>query len=333
MEKENAMRGSLLTVSRRFAAGIDVSEDAVRLAIISRRLKANSSICVERLETVPLDEGVVVRGDFLDRPAIVAALRTAFERLPVNGTRRALRCAMGLPSSATHTLSVPLTQLIEPRKMRMSGSSGDPSGVLEPAVLAEAERALGMERASLAVDWSVQRRSNGLSTVSIAATQRRFVEARVEVAAQAGIALSAIDGEPGSALRAMRHAGSTEFDADSRYLVCWAESTGMHGWVVNAGEIENEGRYPTPEFRTIGEALRDLAGDAAPPHCIYVGGNLELMERGGFSTLAISALFDCPTLPFEAAPFCNGAANIDDVLKHSPRFAVAFGLALREVLQ
>jgi Tfp pilus assembly PilM family ATPase len=333
MEKEKALRGSLLTVTRRYAAGIDISEDAVRLAVVSRRLKANSSVCVERLETVPLDQGVVVNGDFLDRPAVVAALREAFERLPGNGTRRALRCAMGLPASATHTLRVPLADLIESRETRMPDFKGDPLGLLEPAVLAEAERAIGLERAALAVDWSVQARDNGRAMVSIAATQRRFVEARIEVAAQAGISLSAVDGDPGSALRAMRHAGSVEFDADARYLVCWAESTGMYGWVVDAGEIETEGRYPTPEFRSIGEALRELAGDCARLDCIYVGGNLALMDRAGYSVLGISALFDCAVLPFESAPYCNGAADIDDVLKHSPRFAVAFGLALREVSQ
>jgi Tfp pilus assembly PilM family ATPase len=333
MEKEKAMRGSVLTVTRRYAAGIDVSEDAVRLAIISRRLKANSSVCVERLETVPLDEGVVVNGDFVDRSAVVAALREVFGRLPVNGTRRALRCAMGLSAAATLTVDVPLARLIAPGATRTPEARSDPFGVLEPAVLAEAERAMGLERAALAVDWSVQTHETRPATVSIAATQRRLVEARVEVAAQAGIALSAIDGEPACALRAMRHAASTEFDADARYLACWAESTGLHGWVVNAGEVENEVRYPAPEFRSIGEALRELAGERTPLDCVYVGGDLDLLTRASYPLNVLSKLFDCAVLPFESASYCNGAADIDEALSHSPRFAVAFGLALREVSQ
>ncbi len=34
MEKERTLRGSALTVARRYAAGIDVSEDAVRIAVL-----------------------------------------------------------------------------------------------------------------------------------------------------------------------------------------------------------------------------------------------------------------------------------------------------------
>jgi Bacterial type II and III secretion system protein len=71
----------------------------------------------------------------------------------------------------------------------------DPRGLLEPAALAEAERAGGIERGALAVDWSVEAREDGCATVSIAATPRQHVESRLETAA-AGIMLSAIDGVP-----------------------------------------------------------------------------------------------------------------------------------------
>jgi len=54
MSGERALRGSVLTVTRRYAAGIDVSEEAVRLAVVSRRLRANGPVCVEHLECVPL---------------------------------------------------------------------------------------------------------------------------------------------------------------------------------------------------------------------------------------------------------------------------------------
>lgn len=100
MGKENALRGTMLTVTRRYAAGIDVGEDAVRQAVVSRRLRANAALCVEHLESVPLPSGAVIGGDFVDRAAIVSALREAFDRLPASGTWRALRCAMGLPASA-----------------------------------------------------------------------------------------------------------------------------------------------------------------------------------------------------------------------------------------
>jgi Tfp pilus assembly PilM family ATPase len=319
-------------VTRRHAAGIEVSEDAVRLVVLSRRLRSNAPVCVEHLESVPLAESAVVNGDFVDRAAIVAALREAFARLPSNGAWRSLRCAMGLSAAATQTLSVPLAQLIDVRETRVA-AGGDPFGLLEPAVLAQAERAMGIERGALAVDWSIEARENGHAHVSIAATARRHVEARVEAAAAAGIALSAIDGEPAAALRAMRQSASTELDDDARYLACWLEKTGLHGWLVDGGEVTNELRYPAPEYRSLTEALRDLAGTHAPLDCIYLSGDTELVAQSGVSIPVLAKTFDCPVLPFEAAPYCNGAAQIDAELRHAPRFAVAFGLALREVMQ
>ncbi|WP_321799762.1 type IV pilus biogenesis protein PilM [Caballeronia sp. J97] len=333
MSRENTLRGTMLTVTRRYAAGIDVGEDAVRLAVVSRRLRANAAVCVEHLESAALPSGAVIDGDFVDRAPIVAALREVFGRLPESGAWRALRCAMGLPASATLTTQIPLARLIDTHGPLAAASGGDPRGMLEPAVLAEAERVAGIERGALAVDWSVQAREDGEALVAIAATARRHVEARVETAAEAGVALSAIDGEPAAALRAMRRTGSAELGPDARYLVCWLESTALHGWLVGARGVENEVRYPAPEHRSIADALHELAGQDAPPDCIYVGGQIELMAHASLPLPVLGKTFGCPALPFEAAPYCNGAAEIQAAHKHSPRFAVAFGLALREVMQ
>ncbi|SAK85183.1 competence protein ComA [Caballeronia hypogeia] len=333
MSKEKALRGKMLTVTRRYAAGIDVDEDGVRLAIVSRRLRANASVCIEHLGLVPLPSGAVIDGEFVDRAAIVSALRETFGRVPPNGAWRALRCAMGLPASATLTTQVPLARVLDASSSTAAEIGDDPRGVLEPAVLAEAERASGIERGALAVDWSVQTREDGQAQVSIAATARRHVEARVETAAEAGVALSAIDGEPAAALRAMRHTGSVELHDDARYLVCWLESAGLHGWLVGPRGVENEGRYPAPEYRSIAEALHDLAGEDAPLDCIYAGGRIELLAHAGVPLPVLGKTFGCPALPFEAAPHGNGASEIEAPHRHSPRFAVAFGLALREVMQ
>ncbi|MDR5855602.1 pilus assembly protein PilM [Caballeronia sp. LZ062] len=332
MRNENAFRGTMLTVTRRFAAGIDVSEDAVRIAVLSRRLKRDSTVCVEHLDAVPLAPGAVVESEFVDRAAVAAALREAVARLPQNGAWRALRCAMGLPASATHSTRVPLARLIETREPDMAAIGADPCGLLEPAVLAEAERVSGIERSALAVDWSVHARANGQPDVAISATARQHVEARVETAAAAGIALCAIDGEPAAALRAMRHSGKTELGSEARYLACWLDSGGLYGWLVNAAEVEREVRYPAPEYASATDALRDLAG-ATPPGCIFVGGQEKLLAQAQLSLPALTRVFGCPALPFESAPYCHGASAIPGALKHSPLFAVAFGLALREVLQ
>ncbi|WP_254073731.1 pilus assembly protein PilM [Burkholderia sp. S171] len=111
MGTQTLLRGSVLTVTRRFAAGIDITEGAVRLAVVSKRLQANRPVCVERLEEVLLEPGVVIGGDFIDRMAVSAALREVFSRLPARGALRSLRCAMALPASATLTTRVPLARL------------------------------------------------------------------------------------------------------------------------------------------------------------------------------------------------------------------------------
>jgi Tfp pilus assembly PilM family ATPase len=332
MDKENTVRGTILTVARRFAAGIDVSEDAVRVAVISRRIRPSLGICVEHLESVPLPEGAVVNGDFIDRQAISAALGEALGRLPERGTWRNLRCAMGMSHAATFTTCVPLLQLIAPNDARATVCASDPFGLLEPAVLAEAERATGIERGALAVDWSVLPQDTGRAQVSIAATQRRHVEARVETAAMAGVALASIDGEAAAALRAMRYIADTELGPDARYLVCWIERTGLQGWLVDTGDVESDARYPAPEYRSITEALRDLAGAHAPIEGIYVGGEIGLLEHAHLPLPALATMFGCPALPFEASAFCNRSAHVETTARRSARFAVAFGLALREVL-
>src|SRR5471032_1018910 len=121
MGTQTLLRGSVLSVTRRFAAGIDISERAVRLAVVSKRLQANRPVCVERLEEVPLVAGVVIAGDFIDRQAVTAALREAFSRLPARGSLRSLRCAMALPASATLTTRVPLAQLAHSGSLPASG--------------------------------------------------------------------------------------------------------------------------------------------------------------------------------------------------------------------
>jgi Tfp pilus assembly PilM family ATPase len=273
----------------------------------------------------------VIGGDFVDRHSVAAALREAFARLPARGTWRGLRCAMGLPASATLLTRVPISRLIEAHESAAGGR--DPLGLLEPAVLAEAERAAGIERAALAVDWSVEPQDDRCAQVSIAATARQHVESRVETAAAAGIALSAIDGEPAAALRAMRHAGTIEIDSRDHYIACWVESTGLYAWLVGEDGVENELRYPSPEYSSVPDALRDLVGEKGPPDWVFVGGDVELLAHADCAPAQLSATLRCPVLPFECAPFCNGASSIDETLRHSPRFAVAFGLALREVMQ
>jgi hypothetical protein len=239
---------------------------------------------------------------------------------------------MALPESATLTTRIPLAHLAHAGPMPASALGRDPRGLLEPAVLAEAERVAGIERGALAVDWSIEAREDGCAEVSIAATGRQHVESRVETAAAADIVLSAIDGEPGAALRALRYCAAMEIDSQERFIACWVEGAGLHAWVVGEEGVEKELRYPSPEYSSAMEALADLAGDGPRVHWIYIGGDIELLNRAGVSTQMLAASFACPVMPFECAPFCNGAQRVDERLAHSPLFAVALGLALREVM-
>jgi hypothetical protein len=72
---------------------------------------------------------------------------------------------MALPASATLTTRVPLAHLAHAGPMPVSASGRDPRGLLEPAVLAEAERVAGIERGALAVDWSIEAREDGCAEV------------------------------------------------------------------------------------------------------------------------------------------------------------------------
>ena len=333
MGTETLLRGSVLTVTRRFAAGIDITEGALRLAVVSKRLHANRPVCVERLEEVLLEPGAVIGGDLIDRTAISAALQEVFSRLPARGALRSLRCAMALPASSTLTTRVPLARLTQTGHVSISGVTGrDLRGLLEPAVLAEAERVSGIERGALAVDWSIQALEDGGAEVTIAATGRQYVEARMETAATANIVLSAIEGEPCAALRALRYSAAMEIDPQERFVACWVESAGLHAWFVGEDGVENEVRYPVPEYSSATEALTDLAGDDPDVQWIYIGGDIDLLDRAGVSMSMLAGLFGCPVMPFECAPFCNGAQRVDGRLAHSPLFAVAMGLALREVM-
>jgi hypothetical protein len=94
------------------------------------------------------------------------------------------------------------------------------------------------------------------------------VESRVETAAAADIVLSAIDGEPGAALRALRYCASMEIDPQERFIACWVEGAGLHAWVVGEDGVEKELRYPSPEYSSATEALADLAGDDPRVHWI-----------------------------------------------------------------
>ncbi|MFT4068786.1 type IV pilus biogenesis protein PilM [Paraburkholderia sp.] len=316
---------------QRFAAGIDIGSQNVRLVVLSQRSRACGALHLEYMSTVPLAAGAMAGTDIADRQVVARALRDAFSGLPRVCTAHALQCAMAVPASATLTTTVPLARLAAQSHCEQEDGGPALAG-LAPAVMGEAERIAGLERHALAVDWFVDERSAPVPAVTIATTARRHLEARIECAASAGISLTAIDGEPHAALRAMRYAASHEFDPNEPYAAVWIGTDGVYGWRIADGVIDGDMHYPAPEHADLADALRDLV-HGPEFDCALVGGEIDLLDGVGFSLADIGDVLGCSVLPFECALLGKRVRPFDDELLHEPAGAVAFGLALRGVIE
>ncbi|REE21090.1 type IV pilus assembly PilM-like protein [Paraburkholderia sp. BL27I4N3] len=316
--------------AQRFAAGIDVGSQTVRLVVLSQRARSPGALHIEYASTVPLVAGAMAGSEIADRHAVARALRDAFAGLPHACATHALRCAMALPASATMTTTVPLTRLAA--QSGCSEDGGHQLAELEPAVMSEVERIAGLERHALAVDWYLDEAYAPVRSVTIAATARQHLEARIECAAIAGISLTAIDGEPHAALRAMRYAASYELDPHEPYVALWIGTDGVYGWRIVDDIVASEMRYPAPEHTDLADALRDMA-HGPELDCALVSGEVDLLGGVGFSTADIADVLGCTVLPFECAPLGGLVRPLDGSLLHEPAGAVAFGLALRGVLE
>jgi Tfp pilus assembly PilM family ATPase len=324
---------TLLPTKRRFAAGIDLGPREVRLAVLSRRGRGAGPVSVECLAVAPLAGGAMARAQIVDRGAVALALSDVFAQLPDACATRKLTCAMAVPGSATVVTSVALSRLARrtPRATPMQALAG-----IEPAVMAEAERVAGIERHALAVDWFIDdvlgEADRNAPSVTIAATPRQHLEARVEAAAAAGVELNALDGEPPAALRALRYAAEFELGPRERYAALWVGGDGVYGWRIANDLIEAHIRYPAPEHHDLADALRELAQGGALG-CALLGGELDLLGSVGLATADVGDLLGCSVLPFECGAFCDGSSRVPLELRHASSFAVAFGLALRGVFE
>ena len=325
-----ATRNSLLMTARRFAAGIDVGPQVVRLVVLSQRTRGCDAVQLEYAAAAPLAASAMAGIEIVDRDAVSRALRDVFAGLPRACTNRTLRCAMALPGSATLTSSLPLRSF-----SGMGGRAISDSTMLtamEAAVMSEAERVAGIERHALAVDWFIDDSPRCANTVTIAAAGRQHLEARIECAAGAGITLTAIDGEPHAALRAMRHAAMLELEPRESYAAIWIGADGVYGWRIQDELIAAEMHYPAPEHSDLADALRDLA-DGEVIGCALLGGELDLLDGVGFTIADLGDVLSCAVLPFECATLGACARPLPLELLREPTFAVAVGLALRGVME
>jgi hypothetical protein len=102
----------------------------------------------------------------------------------------------------------------------------------------------------------------------------------------------------------------------------------VYGWCIRDECIAEEISYPSPEFTSIADALRDLGRENANM-CVLVGGEVELLEGVCFSLAEIGDVLGCAVLQFNCASLGDGNAIPVSELMHDPALAVAFGLALR----
>jgi Tfp pilus assembly PilM family ATPase len=325
-----AARSSLLVTVRRFAAGIDVSSQSARLVVLSQRARSGDAVRIEYLATVPLAASAMAGIEIVDRSAVSRALRDVFAGLPRACINRTLRCSMALPGPATLMSSLPLARFAS--AIGRASSETTMLTAMEAAVLSEAERVAGMERHALAVDWFIDDAPHRANTVTIAAAARQHLEARIECAAVAGVTLTAIDGEPHAALRAMRHAAMLELDPQESYAAIWVGTDGVYGWRIEDETVVADMHYPAPEHDDLAHALRDLA-DGEAIGCAFLGGEVDLLDGVAFSIADLSDVLSCPVLLFQCATLGECARPVPMELLSEPTFAVAAGLALRGVME
>jgi len=334
------MRNKLLSAARRFGAGIDVSPREVRLVIVSRKGRSNLPVRVEWLGAAPLNPDAMSGAHLIDRAAVAAALSSLCARWPRRRALRAMPCAMAIPGGATAIATFdmpPVTQAPD-------GYGRDSQAIdeMEPMLLEQAERLCGLERDALSIDWWAAdcaaapgaASAADVSRVTLAAAPRRHLEARVEAAAAAGIALAAIDGEPLAALRALAYAAEHSLRRADRYAAIWAGSDGVYGWRVAEGAVEASIRFPIGEHADLDAALGSLASGAGLDRAL-IGGDVNVLERLGLAMADIGERLGCAAEPFDCAPFCfdGGRFAPRADAKQAGRFAVAFGLALRGVFE
>lgn len=354
LPRGNAMLGKnkLLSDKRRFAAGIDVSPREVRLVIASRKRRSASPVRVEWLGAAPLAVGAMSGAQLVDRAAVAAALSSLCARWPRRRAMRGMPCAMAIPGGATAIATFERDAIVSPceRGGRLDEIDKiDEPDDLEPAMLEEAERLCGLEREALSIDWRasedaadrrvVPRGDGGASVrlasrVTLAAAPRRHLEARVEVAACAGVALAAVDGEPLAALRALAYTAEHGRPPSDRYAAVWAGYDGIYGWRIADRAVQASFRFPGGNHADLESALGAIAARGSRERA-FVGGDLRLLERVGLSLADIGERLGCRAEPFDCAPLCVDSAFLAGRagVSHAPTFAVAFGLALRGVTE
>lgn len=158
------------------------------------------------------------------------------------------------------------------------------------------------------------------------------LEARIEVAAAAGIALAAVESEPLAALRALAHTGELSVRPSAQFGALWAGCDGVYGWRISERTVRASIRFPGRDDADLESALRTVVGGDGLDRAV-VGGDLALFHRVGLTLADLGECLGCTVAPFECGAFGtlgSGPGQRIDWTRASA-FTVAFGLALRGV--
>ncbi|WP_175687968.1 competence protein ComA [Burkholderia anthina] len=293
---------------RHRSTGIDVGADEVRVAVLSR-LGRVADVRVEGLEREPV--GLAGGPDDARWAAVSRALAAAVARLSAAGVRCDTRGVMALRDDEMRTATLDLAGRDD----------------VADAARQAAERISGLAPDSFAFDW---RQDGGAHAgeIAVAVAPQALLERRIDVAAQAGVDLTAVDAESAAALRALRYAAQFELDTHGPYAAFWFRDTGVHGWRVD-GELAAPVLALSGDGRTaFFDALRQCALE--PVRGVLVAGDERCIARFRASVADIGDALGVAAMPFD----CSGW---DGVLAEragspgGPAFAVAIGLALRGV--
>lgn len=309
------MRRKLLSAARRFAAGIDIGAREVRLVIASRKRRGAHPVRVEWIGAAPLPPGAMSGVHIVDRALVAEALSSLCARWPRQLPMRGMPCSMAAPGEAA-SISISALKATRSYSNRIDAAS---------CAIGECESFLfGGAGQMCGHDGDVGRGS----------ASHRLLQARVEVAAAARIALASVECEPLAALRGLVYAGEHARMAGDRYGAIWAGHGGVFGWRIADRLVEAAIRFPGGEHPDLDGALRLLAGTEGLDGA-FVGGDVGLLERIGLTLADIGERLGCSAAPFECSPFgCRPAALAEfKDWKHGATFAAAFGLALRGVAQ
>ncbi|WP_217590727.1 competence protein ComA [Burkholderia sp. GbtcB21] len=293
---------------RHGATGIDVGADEVRVVALSRRARA-VDVRVEGLEREPV--GLAGGPEDARWAAVARSLAAAVSRLSAAGVRCEACGVMALCDEEIRTATLDLAGRDD----------------VEDAARQAAERISGLAPDSLAFDWRQDDRAQS-GEIEVAVAPLALLERRIDVAAQAGVDLTAVDGESAAALRALRYAAQFELDAHGPYAALWFSDSGVRAWRVDgalaAQVLALSGGVP----EAFSDALRQRVLGAV--RCVLVAGDERCIARFGTSVADIGDVLGVVAVPFDCTGW-DGQPCPPAGMPGGPAFAVAFGLALRGV--